>query len=565
MDDVDQGNGAVRRRTGRPGTLAAAAWVAALLTAACTPDDRASVTGATGASTAGRPDAARLPPVALPDLSAVEPSVRAQVEEQYAVLTSAVAHPDSAPGELSRVYGEMGHLFMATRHRETAEACYLHAWALAPNERRWPYYLGHVSRTTGAFARAATFFAETLAISPDDVPTLLWLGEVHLAQGRPEAAVPPFEQALALEPRSVLARFGLGRAALARRDHARAAEHLEEALALDPRATSLHYPLAMAFRGLGELDKAEAHLRQRGNRPIERADPLLKVTDVVLRSPLAYDGRGTRALERGDWTGAAAYFRQGVELAPANSSLRQKLGIALFMMDDTRGAGQQLAEAARLAPDSARTQYSLGVLLQARGRDRHAVDRFAAALRFDPAFVDARVWMAGVLRRIGRPGEALVQYAQVVDTDSRSGGAAFGYAAALVDLGRYREARARLADLVSRYPERPIFSHALARLLAAAPDARVRDGLAAMAVLDALPAAQRVTDFGETLAMALAELEYYEDAARWQREGIAAARRAGREDLVPRMAEKLGQYESGRPWRNDAPLGLDPLSVLTPF
>ena len=86
-----------------------------------------------------------------------------------------------------------------------------------------------------------------------------------------------------------------------------------------------------------------------------------------------------------------------------------------------------------------------------------------------------------------------------------------------------------------------------------------------MAVLDALPEAQRVTDFGETLAMALAELEYYEDAARWQREGIAAARRAGREDLVPRMAEKLGQYERGRPWRHDAPIGLDPLSALTPF
>ena len=565
MDDVDQGNGAVRRRAGRPGTLAAAVWVAAGLTAGCAPNEPMSATRTSAEPAPGRLGAAAPQPVSLPDLSGMEASIRTQIEEQYSLLKSAIENPDATAADLGHAYGEMGHLFMATRHREAAAACYLHAWALAPGERRWPYYLGHVSRTTGAFARSATFFAEALALGPDDVPTLLWLGEVHLAQGRPEAAEPPFEQALALEPRSVLARFGLGRAALARRDHARAALRLEEALALDPRATSLHYPLAMAFRGLGDPDKAEAHLRQRGNRPIERADPLLEETDVVLRSPLAYDGRGTRALERGDWAGAAAYFRRGVELAPANPSLRQKLGIALFMMDDTRGAGRQLDEAVRLAPDSARTQYSLGVLLQARGRDRDAADRFAAALRFDPAFVDARVWLAGVLRRTGRPDEALAQYAQVVDTDSRSGGAAFGYAATLVDLGRYREARARLADLVSRYPERPIFSHALARLLVAAPDARVRDGLAAMEVLDALPEAQRVTDFGETLAMALAELEYYEDAARWQREGIAAARRAGREDLVPQMAEKLGQYERGRPWRHDAPIGLDPLSALTPF
>ena len=555
----------MRRSTGRPVALAAAAWAAAVLTAACTADDPASATRATGEPAAGRPAATRLPPVGLPDLSAVEPSIRAQIEAQYAVLTSVVDHPDSTPGELSRAYGEMGHLFMATRHREAAEACYLHARALAPGERRWPYYLGHVSRTTGAFARAATFFAQALELAPDDVAALLWLGEVHLAQGRPEAAEPPFERALALEPRSVLARSGLGRAALARRDHARAAGHLEEALALDPRATTLHYPLAMAYRGLGALDEAEAHLRQRGNRPIERTDPLLEETDVVLRSPLAYDGRGTRALERGDWAGAAAYFRQGVELAAANASLRQKLGIALFMMNDTRGAGEQLEEAVRLAPDSARTQYSLGVLLQARGRDADALDRLAAAVRSDPTFVDARLWLAGVLRRTGRPDEALAQYEQVAAAGSRSGGAAFGYAATLVDLRRYREARGRLADLVTRYPEQPIFAHALARLLAAAPDAAIRDGLEAMAILNALPEAQRVTDFGETLAMALAELEYYEDAARWQREGIAAARRAGRDELVPRMAEKLGQYERRRPWRGSGPLGLDPLSVLRPF
>ena len=83
--------------------------------------------------------------------------------------------------------------------------------------------------------------------------------------------------------------------------------------------------------------------------------------------------------------------------------------------------------------------------------------------------------------------------------------------------------------------------------------------------MDALPEKQRITDFGETLAMTLAELEYYEDAARWQREGITAARRAGREDLVPRMANKLGQYERGRPWRHDTPLELDPLVALSPF
>ena len=220
----------------------------------------------------------------------------------------------------------------------------------------------------------------------------------------------------------------------------------------------------------------------------------------------------------------------------------------------------------RVAPDYAKAHYGLGVLLAASGRDNEAITRFSAAVRYDPSYVEVRLWLAGVLRRAGRLEEALSHYEQVMTADPRAGGVTFGYAATLVGLRRYQEARDRLAELVTVYPDQPMFAHALARLLVAAPDARVRNGPTAMAVLDALPEEQRITDFGETLAMTLAELEYYEDAAGWQREGIVAARRAGREDFLPRMAEKLGQYERGRPWGgHDAPLELDPLAALRPF
>ena len=554
----------MRRRTRRLARTAAAAWAAAVLGGGCASDDPVPAAPPTDASVPSRLGIERLRPVSLPDLSHMTASIREQIQEQYSLLMSAIENPDATPVELSHAYGEMANILMATQYRDMAESCYLNAQALAPSERRWPYYLGHVYRITGSFARSAAFFEQAVQLRPDDVPTLVWLGEVHLAQGQPEVAKPLFEQALAFQPGSVSARFGLGRAALSRQDYASAVQHLEEALTLDQRAASLHYPLAMAYRGLGELDKAEAHLRQRGDLRILPADPLIEELDVVLRSPLAYERGGTQALESGDGVAAAEYFRRGIELAPANPSLRQKLGMALFMMEDARGAREQFEEAVRVAPDYAKAHYSLGVLLAASGRDNEAIDRFLAAVRYDPDYVEARLWLAGVLRRTGRLDEALSHYAQVVTTDPRVGGV-FGYAATLVGLRRYQEARDRLAELVKVYPDQPMFAHALARLLVAAPDARVRDGLEAMAVLDALPEEQRITDFGETLAMTLAELEYYEDAARWQREGIATARRAGREDLVPRMAEKLGQYERGRPWRHDDPLDLDPLVALRPF
>ena len=93
-------------------------------------------------------DAARLPAVALPDLSNVESSIRTQLQEEYAALTIGNRSTRTPPPSISVTpTAEMGHLLMATRHREAAEICYLHARTLAPGERRWPYYLGHVSRT----------------------------------------------------------------------------------------------------------------------------------------------------------------------------------------------------------------------------------------------------------------------------------------------------------------------------------------------------------------------------------------------------------------------------------
>jgi hypothetical protein len=56
-------------------------------------------------------------------------------------------------------------------------------------------------------------------------------------------------------------------------------------------------------------------------------------------------------------------------------------------------------------------------------------------------------------------------------------------------------------------------------------------------------------DVRETMAMTLAELGQYGEAARWQREAIAAAERVGRADLARLMADNLALYEQRRPCR----------------
>jgi len=119
----------------------------------------------------------------------------------------------------------------------------------------------------------------------------------------------------------------------------------------------------------------------------------------------------------------------------------------------------------------------------------------------------------------------------------------------LVRLRRYQEARDRLVEGMKAHPDQPLFSHALARLLAAAPDDRVRDGRRAMKLADELLKQQQSIELAETVAMALAELGQYKQAVDVQRDVMTAAERAGLREVVQHMTENLRLYERAQPCR----------------
>ncbi|MEP7308002.1 MAG: tetratricopeptide repeat protein [Acidobacteriota bacterium] len=504
-------------------------------------------------------------PVALPNLSRVDQAVQAQVRERYAALTERSQRTATPAADLASAYGALGMLLHASGYYDAAEPCYLNAQTLAPNELRWPYYLGHVFKSRGETAKAETAFERALALQPDDFPTLVWLGRLRVDEGRPEAAQPLFAKALTLSPQSVAALAGLGGVALAARDYRGAVTYLEGALAIDPGADSLHSPLAMAYRDLGELDKAEPHLRRWRNRELPVPDPLRQELDLLLESGLSYELRGVRALDTRAWPTAEEYFRRGLSLTPENSPLRRslqhKLGTALFMAGDVKEAERQFEEVARAAPAdeideaSAKAHYSLAILSSAQGRRQASIEHLLAAVKYQPNYPEAQLALADSLRRSGRAGASLAAYKEALRLNPRDSPARLGYAVALSQLGRYLEARDWLTEATANAPDRPELKHALARLLATAPDDRVRDGRRALALVQELRKSQKTTDLGETMAMSLAELGEYEEAVSVQRSVLAASLEARIPQAVQRMTENLRLYERRQPcripWRPD--------------
>jgi tetratricopeptide (TPR) repeat protein len=495
----------------------------------------------------------------LPDLSRLDPVVQQQVRDQHAAVTRLLENDAAAADDKADALGTLGKLMLAAEFSGEAEAAFRRAASLAPADMRWPYYLAHVYRIRQEPSRAMPMFERALVLAPDDIPTLLWLGDLRLATGDTAAAERVFQRAFALRPQSAAAASRVGRAALARRDYGRAADYLERALELDPRATSVHYPLGMAYRGIGDVAKADAHLQQAsGEGDIAPADPLMDAVAGLLRGAGAFEARGMAALDARDWRTAVDNLRQAVTLNPTNAVTRLNLGTALSLSGDVAAAQRELSEALRLDPTLAKAHFTLGVLAQDEGRWREAIDRFTAAVDNEPGFVDARFTLAEALRRTGEAGEALAHYAEVLRLNPAASQARFGRAMALVQLRRYADARAVLEDAVRIHPEQPGFPHALARLLAAAPDPAVRDGRRALSLMEPLVAAQPGASVNETMAMVLAELGRFGEAVDWQQRAISAAASAGQVAVAGRMQENLARYRSQRPcrtpWHDDDPV-----------
>ena len=539
------------RPVGTPARLLAALLGASLcLAAACGGGAPPSAEGGGPAVAIGE-----LESVERPDLSQVSDSVRAQVEERWRPVADLQAAGTAGAEAAAGIYGAFGMVLMAAEFPNAALPAFRNARTLAAADVRWPYYLGHLHRDAGALDDAAEAFEAARRLQPDGMAVLVWLGDVRLAQGDAAAAGPLFERALSLYPDSLSARFGLARAALMREEFAQAARSLEEILELEPSATAAHYPLGQAYLRLGETDRAQEHLRQREAADIRPADPLMAALERLLESPQAYETRGIEALNREDWDGAVAAFRRGLELDADDAELRHRLGTALYLRGEIRTARAELERAAAEAPELAQAHYSLGVLLQDEGRHREAAERFAAALRARSSYLEARLRLAFSLRRSGDPEGALAEYRRVSHTDPELVEAAFGEAMALVVLHRWGDARSRLEQAAEAHPGDPGVAHALARLLAAAPDERVRDGARALTMVDRLASLGRTFELGETMAMALAEVGAYPRAAALQRDLMTGARRAGLPDVIRRLEVNLRRYERGEACRTPWPDG----------
>jgi tetratricopeptide (TPR) repeat protein len=476
--------------------------------------------------------------IPFPPVDEVEAAVAAQLRAAQTRIADAAS--GGTVRDLAEAYGDAGQTLQAYEFMDAAEACFRNASRLTPADDRWPHLRGHVSQQTGRYQEAAELYAAARRLRPDDHVLSLHIGESWLALGRLADARQAFQSALSVFPAA--AQAGLGEVALREHKYDEAVTHFNAALERAPAAASIHYSLAMAYRGLGRVDEARAHLDKRGSGGIRAVDPLLDALTTRLRGERALVMQGRRAYESGDLEGASSLFRRAIEDAPSSTAARFNLGLVDESLGDLAGAASQFETVLSLEPDNVDAHVGLGRVFVRLGREADAAAHLRIAFAERPADADVRRALIGTLVRLGRKDEAVSVLEQARSREADDEGVLVALTILLADLERYRDAVSLLEEHHHRFPTRTATATTLARLLAAAPDLSVRNGEEALDVALAIYEREKAPAHAETVALALAEVGRCSEAAEWMRRGIADAEAAGDGSEIRRLSIELPKF-----------------------
>lgn len=488
-------------------------------------------------------------------------------------------------------YEGLGRVATAEGDHAGAVRHFRHALELAPDASSLRYLLGQSLRRLGDLEAAQRELARSgnapvplpdpmvQAIGGQAVSAQFFIvqGSELLTDGDVENAVGSFRRAVELEPDNFVAQKGLAYSLEKLGDLPAAVQQLRKALEVaDEPAEKAegHAILGTLMITVGDDQEAAAQLESSLEVDSDQKATRLKLADTLARlgrfeqALATYDRllgemddtssvrvrRATVLINLKRHDEALAEFRSALSGAPDNPDVRLRYAEALEFLNRPDEADRQRAEARRLSAERNGKSDSVS-LLAGEGRLRTgsgdytgAVRKYRQALELDPSRTDVRLALASVLGHLQRYDEALEHYRSVIEAEPDLATARRGEIAALVLSGRYGQARVRLHEALRRFSRDKGLALTQARLLAACPDPRVRDGALALEVAQRVHAVDSGVLARDTLAMALAEAGQIDRAAEVQRSALADAASNGDSSTTERLKQRLRAYEAGRPW-----------------
>jgi tetratricopeptide (TPR) repeat protein len=384
-----------------------------------------------------------------PVLGNLEQSVREQLLDERHRVEELVAQSAVEPQILATAFGELGQLYYLNDFNAPAEACYLNAANLDPNDFRWQYFLGALYPSEGRLEEAETRLSTASALRSDVAPVVIRLARVKLDMGKLGEAKSGFEEALALDPESAAAVHGLGRVAFENGDFEAAVEHFHRALELQPTAGQIHYQLGLTYRELGERELAVEHLKQNTQEPVLFDDPMISGLYSMVRSAKLHFNSAIDLLEQNRPGLAVQQFLMAIEANPGQFTYHHNLAAAYGLLGREAEAEAEYRKALELNPEYPNAHFNLAMKLVDRGEIEEAAEHLELAQRYDPEDLVAHIEWATALSRLGRQEQAAQELGKVLDRDPTNAKALLNLATVQAQMGRLTAAQATLEELIS--------------------------------------------------------------------------------------------------------------------
>jgi tetratricopeptide (TPR) repeat protein len=403
----------------------------------------------------------QLAPLPVLNWEDFEPAGRQQIRPIY---DRAEQNPDD-----HEAVGRLGMILHAYRQFEPAEQCYQRARALAPEDFRWTYYRGIVSESLGKRPTAVALIRAATELSPDNAPAKVRLADLLLENGDLETSEALYREAVRLDPKLASAHYGLGRLWVARQDWTSAVESYQRACELEKNYAVAHYALGLAYRKLGQTEKARASLtryQQLKDLPEPSFDPTEEAVGAMLGEAIATAGPSLELPKSGLET-VAAELERALKEQPWLLSAHTNLIAIYWELGQPEKAEQHYRAAVKIDPSDAMIHYNWGLVQLLRGNLDAAAKAFQQALKINPQYADAHVQFGVLLERQRRADEALRHYRLALKSNPNHRRGHFHLGIALLRGGRSQEGIQHLHETIKvEDRQTPRFMRFLARAYA---------------------------------------------------------------------------------------------------
>lgn len=497
-----------------------------------------------------------LPPL---DTQRLPEAARPALESAYATFQTIAERQDqrqdqTARTELADAAGRVGEHYHAHHLYRDALDSYEFALSLAPERARWQHLAGIASLELGRHHDAAAYFQAALEADPElsvarirAARALADAGDLAAAEHLFQAAIDERRAEGRESARGLAAaEAGLGRIAYMQARFGDAVTHLERALASAPGARGLHHTLGLAYRHLGDVERARAHLEQAGQGLPPLDDPILAEVLSLNRGVQYQIERAQRLLDQGRPGAAVAAYLRATEFAPEDATVWVGLGAARMAAGELEAARRALEQALALDPGQAAAHFERAELATLEGDPGAAEQAYRQTLQAQPEFPSARFRLAVLLLAQERTEEAIPEFRELVRRHPDNLYARGLWLASLLHAGRCGELAPALREAREQAPRRGELIHLEVRRAAVCPEVGAESREQALSLARQLVEARGSLVHLEALAMIQAATGRSESAVAIQDRILATLP----PDADPRWRERLAAdrtaYMEGR-------------------